>query len=144
MVCGPCSNKKLLLPGQGNGKAVRVCLQCYDAASKIKAIPATAVDSLNNKDPQRNSADSSGGDSSGDDDDANKEENHDEVINFFLFWIKINICNLYIYLSKSLQQNMFNYFFPLLIIFTSYFYILLVYYYENVSIIISCYIFNVS
>lgn len=80
VVCGPCSNKKLLLPGQGNGKAVRVCLQCYDAASKIKAIPTTAVNSLNNKDQQRNSADSSGGDSSGDDDEGNKEENHDEVI----------------------------------------------------------------
>ncbi|XP_076177603.1 pleckstrin homology and FYVE domain containing family member rush hour isoform X2 [Ptiloglossa arizonensis] len=78
VVCGPCSNKKLLLPGQGNGKAVRVCLQCYDAASKVKASSPTTVDSLNNKDQQRNSADSSGGDSSGDDDDGNKEENHDE------------------------------------------------------------------
>lgn len=58
-----------------------MCLQCYDAASKIKAIPTTAVNSLNNKDQQRNSADSSGGDSSGDDDEGNKEENHDEVIN---------------------------------------------------------------
>ncbi|XP_012141611.1 pleckstrin homology and FYVE domain containing family member rush hour isoform X2 [Megachile rotundata] len=78
VVCGPCSNKKLLLPGQGNGKAVRVCLQCYDAASKVKASSPTVGDSLNNKDQQRNSADSSGGDSSGDDDDGNKEENHDE------------------------------------------------------------------
>lgn len=75
------------MPGQGNGKAVRVCLQCYDAASKIKAIPTTAVD-LNNKDPQRNSADSSGGDSSGDDDDGNKEENHDEVTNNFVSYFK--------------------------------------------------------
>jgi len=87
------------LPGQGNGKAVRVCLQCYDAASKIKAIPATAVDSLNNKDPQRNSADSSGGDSSGDDDDANKEENHDEVIKFLLRFKKINDRIICIYIS---------------------------------------------
>lgn len=79
-----------MLPGQGNGKAVRVCLQCYDAASKVKAIPVTGVNSLNNKDPQRNSADSSGGDSSGDDDEANKEENHDEVISF-LFLIEIDI-----------------------------------------------------
>lgn len=73
-----------MLPGQGNGKAVRVCLQCYDAASKVKASPATTVDGLNNKDPQRNSADSSGGDSSGDDDEGNKEENHDEVIVSFV------------------------------------------------------------
>ena len=70
--------KKLLLPGQGNGKAVRVCLQCYDTASKVKASSPTAVDSLNNKDQQRNSADSSGGDSSGDDEEGNKEEKHDE------------------------------------------------------------------
>jgi hypothetical protein len=79
VVCGPCSNKKLLLPGQGNGKAVRVCLQCYDAASKVKARPASTMDSSNNKDAQRNSADSSGGDSSGDEEEGNKEENHDEV-----------------------------------------------------------------
>lgn len=70
------------MPGQGNGKAVRVCLQCFDAASKVKASSPT-TDSLNNKYQQRNSADSSGGDSSGDDDDGNKEENHDEVINFY-------------------------------------------------------------
>ena len=66
----------MVLPGQGNGKAVRVCLQCFDAASKVKAARPLTDD---NKE-QRNSADSSGGDSSGDDDDtANKEENHDEV-----------------------------------------------------------------
>ncbi|OXU20903.1 hypothetical protein TSAR_000934 [Trichomalopsis sarcophagae] len=76
VVCGPCSNKKMVLPGQGNGKAVRVCLQCFDAASKVKSTTRPLTD--DNKD-QRNSADSSGGDSSGDDDDtANKEENHDE------------------------------------------------------------------
>lgn len=104
VVCGPCSNKKLLLPGQGNGKAVRVCLQCYDAASKIKAIPTTAVDSLNNKDPQRNSADSSGGDSSGDDDDGNKEENHDEVIRFpFVLNEDQHPCNLYIYICMYIH-----------------------------------------
>ncbi|KOX70790.1 Pleckstrin homology domain-containing family F member 2 [Melipona quadrifasciata] len=83
VVCGPCSNKKLLLPGQGNGKAVRVCLQCYDAASKVKASSPSAVDNLNNKDQQRNSVDSSGGDSSGDDDDGNKEENHDHEPKFY-------------------------------------------------------------
>ncbi|XP_035736855.1 pleckstrin homology domain-containing family F member 1 homolog isoform X1 [Vespa mandarinia] len=78
VVCGPCSNKKLLLPGQGNGKAVRVCLQCYDAASKVKASTPVNIDSINNKDQQRNSADSSGGDSSGDEDEGNKDESHDE------------------------------------------------------------------
>lgn len=74
-MCGPCSNKKLVLPGQGNGKAVRVCLQCYDSASKAKTCATT--DDFNKE--QRNSVDSSGGDSSGDDDEANKEEKHDEV-----------------------------------------------------------------
>lgn len=77
-MCGPCSNKKLLLPGQGGGKAVRVCLQCYDAASKVK-IASPTTESLNIKDETRNSADSSGDDSSGDEDDSNKEANHDEV-----------------------------------------------------------------
>lgn len=67
----------MILPGQGNGKAVRVCLQCFDAASKVKATSRPLTD--DNKD-QRNSADSSGGDSSGDDDDdVNKESSHDEV-----------------------------------------------------------------
>lgn len=69
----------MLLPGQGNGKAVRVCLQCYDAASKVKASTPVNIDSINNKDQQRNSADSSGGDSSGDEDEGNKDESHDEV-----------------------------------------------------------------
>lgn len=69
----------MILPGQANGKAVRVCLQCYDAASKVKATAPPIDDILNNTDQQRNSADSSGGDSSGDDEEGNKEENHDEV-----------------------------------------------------------------
>lgn len=53
------------------------------------------MNSLNNKDQQRNSADSSGGDSSGDDDEGNKEENHDEVIKIILILIltKIDICH---------------------------------------------------
>lgn len=80
----------MLLPGQGNGKAVRVCLQCFDAASKVKASTRPLTD--DNKD-QRNLGDSSGNDSSGDDDDAtNKEENHDEV--FLLNFIFIKITNL--------------------------------------------------
>ncbi|XP_024083397.1 pleckstrin homology domain-containing family F member 2 [Cimex lectularius] len=35
VVCGPCSNKKFLLPSQSS-KPLRVCLQCYDALSKAK------------------------------------------------------------------------------------------------------------
>lgn len=66
------------MPGQGTRKAVRVCLQCYDAVSKVSASALMTNDSFSNKDQQRNSADSSGGDSSGDDDDTNKEK-HDEV-----------------------------------------------------------------
>lgn len=55
------------------------------------------MDSLNNKDPQRNSADSSGGDSSGDEDDGNKEENHDEVTNnnFYTYSLTIDIRLIY-------------------------------------------------
>lgn len=77
----------MLLPGQGNGKAVRVCLQCFDAASKVKASTRPLTD--DNKE-QRNLADSSGNDSSGDDDDpANKEENHDEVYFFDIIFKNI-------------------------------------------------------
>ncbi|KAH0540065.1 hypothetical protein KQX54_012023 [Cotesia glomerata] len=74
VVCGPCSNKKLFLPGQGNGKAVRVCLQCYDEANKVKS----SGDNYNILEQSRHSADSSGGDSSGDEDEHNKDEKHDE------------------------------------------------------------------
>lgn len=75
----------MLLPGQGNGKAVRVCLQCFDTASKVKSAPRL----LSDDNEQRNLADSSGNDSSGDDDDAaNKEENHDEVCFIYFKLIK--------------------------------------------------------
>ncbi|XP_053597405.1 reticulon-4-interacting protein 1, mitochondrial isoform X5 [Microplitis demolitor] len=77
VVCGPCSNKKLFLPGQGNGKAVRVCLQCYDDANKVKT-SLTAIDNYNILEQSGQLADSSGGDSSGDDDESNKDEKHDE------------------------------------------------------------------
>uniref|UniRef100_A0A0A9YB11 Pleckstrin homology domain-containing family F member 2 n=1 Tax=Lygus hesperus TaxID=30085 RepID=A0A0A9YB11_LYGHE len=36
VVCGPCSNKKFLLPTQSS-KPLRVCLNCYDTLSKAKA-----------------------------------------------------------------------------------------------------------
>ncbi|CAB0011580.1 unnamed protein product [Nesidiocoris tenuis] len=36
VVCGPCSNKKFLLPNQAS-KPLRVCLNCYDTLSKAKA-----------------------------------------------------------------------------------------------------------
>nr|CAG4638790.1 EOG090X0FI9 [Cyclestheria hislopi] len=35
VVCGPCSNKKYLLPSQSS-KPLRVCLSCYDYLSKAK------------------------------------------------------------------------------------------------------------
>ncbi|XP_066901733.1 pleckstrin homology domain-containing family F member 2 isoform X4 [Halyomorpha halys] len=35
VVCGPCSNKKFLLPNQSS-KPVRVCLNCFDTLSKAK------------------------------------------------------------------------------------------------------------
>lgn len=35
VVCGPCSNKRFLLPNQSS-KPLRVCLQCYDILSRAK------------------------------------------------------------------------------------------------------------
>ena len=36
VVCGPCSNKKWVLPSQ-SAKPLRVCLTCYDELSRAKA-----------------------------------------------------------------------------------------------------------
>lgn len=36
VVCGPCSNKRYLLPNQSS-KPVRVCLSCFDTLNKAKA-----------------------------------------------------------------------------------------------------------
>uniref|UniRef100_A0A182U0N8 PH domain-containing protein n=1 Tax=Anopheles melas TaxID=34690 RepID=A0A182U0N8_9DIPT len=35
VVCGPCSSKKFILPGQSN-KPLRVCLDCYDNLTSMK------------------------------------------------------------------------------------------------------------
>ena len=36
VVCGPCSNKKWVLPSQ-SAKPLRVCLTCYDELSRARA-----------------------------------------------------------------------------------------------------------
>ena len=47
VVCGPCSNKRYLLPIQSS-KPLRVCLTCYDVLSKAKN-HETQNSSLNRK-----------------------------------------------------------------------------------------------
>ncbi|XP_013784091.1 pleckstrin homology domain-containing family F member 2-like isoform X2 [Limulus polyphemus] len=41
VVCGPCSNKKFLIPSQSD-KPLRVCLACYDTLSKSAATVGSA------------------------------------------------------------------------------------------------------
>ncbi|GAB6018414.1 Pleckstrin y domain-containing F member 1 [Chamberlinius hualienensis] len=50
VVCGPCSNKKFLLPNQSS-KPLRVCLTCYDSLSKAKS-GSTATDNFKSAVPQ--------------------------------------------------------------------------------------------
>ncbi|XP_045026082.1 pleckstrin homology domain-containing family F member 2 isoform X1 [Daphnia magna] len=63
VVCGPCSNKKFLLPVQ-SAKPLRVCLTCHDVLTKSKNLGGPNV-SLNGD----LSMDSSGEDDEDDDDD---------------------------------------------------------------------------
>ncbi|XP_050315884.1 pleckstrin homology domain-containing family F member 2 isoform X2 [Anthonomus grandis grandis] len=65
VVCGPCSNKRHLLPNQSS-KPLRVCLRCYDLLNDAKA--NHSVDSAN----KSNNQDSSGEEDSDDDDDGHK------------------------------------------------------------------------
>ncbi|XP_076257835.1 pleckstrin homology and FYVE domain containing family member rush hour isoform X1 [Rhynchophorus ferrugineus] len=71
VVCGPCSNKRFLLPNQSS-KPLRVCLQCYEVLTAAKTNPTS--DAL-----RVNSQDSSGEEDSDDDDEAQKgqSETHD-------------------------------------------------------------------
>lgn len=70
VVCGPCSNKRFLLPSQSS-KPLRVCLHCYDtltAACNIK------LNNPNSEVPQKDriNADTSGEEDSDDDDETTK------------------------------------------------------------------------
>ncbi|XP_053694720.1 pleckstrin homology domain-containing family F member 1 homolog isoform X1 [Sabethes cyaneus] len=71
VVCGPCSSKKFLLPGQST-KPLRVCLDCYDSLSSMKREENKGINSNNNK-PTVTSPESSG------DDDSDEEEESKEA-----------------------------------------------------------------
>uniref|UniRef100_A0A182J0U6 Pleckstrin homology domain-containing family F member 2 n=1 Tax=Anopheles atroparvus TaxID=41427 RepID=A0A182J0U6_ANOAO len=76
VVCGPCSSKKFILPGQSN-KPLRVCLDCYDNLTSLKRDGNKSQIGNNNK--PANSPESSGEDDSGDEEETVKEsDTHDE------------------------------------------------------------------
>lgn len=76
VVCGPCSSKKFILPGQSN-KPLRVCLDCYDNLTSLKRDGNKSLPGNNNK--PANSTESSGEDDSGDDEETLKDGvTHDE------------------------------------------------------------------
>lgn len=76
VVCGPCSSKKFILPGQSN-KPLRVCLDCYDNLTSLKRDGNKSQIANNNK--PANSPESSGEDDSGDEEESVKEgDTHDE------------------------------------------------------------------
>ncbi|XP_044744611.1 pleckstrin homology domain-containing family F member 2 isoform X1 [Coccinella septempunctata] len=66
VVCGPCSNKRFLLPNQSS-KPLRVCLHCYDILTSIKSNNSNEV-------PQKDriNADTSGEEDSDDDEETAK------------------------------------------------------------------------
>uniref|UniRef100_A0A1B6HET3 FYVE-type domain-containing protein n=3 Tax=Homalodisca TaxID=139475 RepID=A0A1B6HET3_9HEMI len=70
VVCGPCSNKRFLLPNQSS-KPLRVCLNCYDTLSRAKAQQNSNDNSLNKSDMKERSgsADSSGEEDSDEEED---------------------------------------------------------------------------
>lgn len=73
VVCGPCSNKRFLLPNQSS-KPLRVCLSCYNSLTSAKI--QDGMDTSRDK----GSADSSGEDDSDDDEDARGQpDSHDTV-----------------------------------------------------------------
>ncbi|KAK6624795.1 hypothetical protein RUM44_011655 [Polyplax serrata] len=81
VVCGPCSNKRFLLPNQSS-KPLRVCLNCYDILSKAKTNHNNSADTYNKDGKLRNRfGDSSGEDDSDEDDEGiNKsaDQSHDQ------------------------------------------------------------------
>ncbi|XP_076317950.1 pleckstrin homology domain-containing family F member 2-like isoform X3 [Tachypleus tridentatus] len=72
VVCGPCSNKKFLIPSQSD-KPLRVCLACYDTLSKSAATTGSDLSPVLQDKPEL--PDSSGEDDSEEEgDDAIKEK----------------------------------------------------------------------
>ncbi|KAJ4438078.1 hypothetical protein ANN_14017 [Periplaneta americana] len=86
VVCGPCSNKRFLLPSQSS-KPLRVCLNCYDTLSRARVqqnnMGNPADNSLHKDGKERSgSGDSSGEEDSDEEDEANRSHQdssaHDE------------------------------------------------------------------
>lgn len=85
VVCGPCSNKRVLLPSQSS-KPLRVCLNCYDTLSRARVqqnnMGNPADNSLHKDGKERSgSGDSSGEEDSDEEDEANRSHQdaaHDE------------------------------------------------------------------
>ncbi|XP_066996480.1 pleckstrin homology domain-containing family F member 2 isoform X2 [Anabrus simplex] len=84
VVCGPCSNKRFLLPSQSS-KPLRVCLNCYDTLSRAKAqqnnVNMSDTSFPKDQKERSGSGDSSGEEDSDEDDEANRsaqESTHDE------------------------------------------------------------------
>lgn len=77
VVCGPCSNKRFLLPNQSS-KPLRVCLHCYDTLIMAKHHNSNNDCSIKERERAGN-ADTSGEDDSDDDDENTKgpPESHD-------------------------------------------------------------------
>ncbi|CAH1987670.1 unnamed protein product [Acanthoscelides obtectus] len=70
VVCGPCSNKRFLLPSQSS-KPLRVCLHCYNA---LTAASQKNQNSSTDSTQKGINADSSGEEDSDDDEEANKTQ----------------------------------------------------------------------
>ncbi|KAJ9595697.1 hypothetical protein L9F63_013110, partial [Diploptera punctata] len=86
VVCGPCSNKRFLLPSQSS-KPLRVCLNCYDTLSRARVQQNNMGNPTDNsliKDGKERSGsgDSSGEEDSDEEDEANRSQHessaHDE------------------------------------------------------------------
>lgn len=80
VVCGPCSNKKMLLPTQST-KPLRVCLNCYDSFSKAKVQHSGSENSFTKDNKERNGSGDSSADDDSDDEGINRSQYnaaHDE------------------------------------------------------------------
>ncbi|KDR23122.1 Pleckstrin-like proteiny domain-containing family F member 2 [Zootermopsis nevadensis] len=87
VVCGPCSNKRFLLPSQSS-KPLRVCLNCYDTLTRARVQQNNvggnpAENSLSKEAKERSgSGDSSGEEDSDEEDEASRSQQdasaHDE------------------------------------------------------------------
>ncbi|KAJ8925715.1 hypothetical protein NQ315_009562 [Exocentrus adspersus] len=86
VVCGPCSNKRFLLPNQSS-KPLRVCLHCYEVLTSASTKNHNALESGH----KGVNADSSGEEDSDDDEDTNKgqPEAHD-LVSYKSFYIEIS------------------------------------------------------